>query len=158
MRRAVVVTVLGTLGGCGSKTPTATPEPVISSNPPPPEVLEPSPEPVAPTTAPPGEHDRTRFTTVLNAQHPEHGRIYRGRDGGCYVNLPFPPDEGPPVSFRPPPTEAVVCPTSMADAGWLECAHGTVLAAVDDPAACLCAVMGNPPPPPRPIACPKQEG
>jgi hypothetical protein len=43
----------------------------------------------------------------------------------------------------------------MTDPSWAECAFGTV-SATDDGTSCICAVMGNPPPPPRALStCPK---
>ncbi len=145
-RRRVVVTFLGTLAACsgGSKAPPVPPAPP-----------DPAPEPA--TTAPPGEHDRARFTRVLNPDHPEHGRIYRAADGTCFVHLPPEPSDGPPISFRPPPRGPVECPAPMTDPSWEVCAGGT-LTATEQGDACLCAVMGNPPPPPRPVDCPKAKG
>jgi hypothetical protein len=151
MRRTVVVTFLGALSACTGK---AKEEPETTMNPPP----APAPAPAPPTepAPPPPEAalDRGRFTKVLNAQHEQHGRVFRKQEAVCYVNLPFPPQEGPPVSFRPPPQQEVACPPSMTDPAWAECAHGTVTS-TDDGAECLCAVMGNPPPPPRVVSCPK---
>ena len=167
MRRTVVVTVLGTLAACSGKS--SKEEPVTTMNPPPVPAPVPAPAPPPPpvepasvplpgeirTTPSDGEWDRTRFTQVLNADDPAHGRIFRRKDPVCYVHLPFPPQEGPPVSFRPPPTQDVACPPSMTDPSWAECAFGTVMAS-DDGSACFCAVMGNPPPPPRALStCPK---
>ena len=139
MRRTVVVTFLGTLAACGKGNPD--PGPVTH------------PEPPAPAPPPAGAPDPTTATRPLNAQHPEHGRIFRKQDATCYVHLPFPPEEGPPVSFRPPPMQDVPCPPSMTDPAWSECAYGSILAN-DDASACICTVMGNPPPPPRPTTCP----
>jgi hypothetical protein len=151
MRRTVVVTVLGSLAACSGKNKE---EPVTTMNPPP---VEPAPAP-APPAEPPLEtlviHDFSKGK-VLNADDPTHGRIYRRAEPVCYVHLPFPPQEGPPLSFRPPPTEDIACPPSMTDPSWSECAFGTVTA-TEDGAACSCAVMGNPPPPPRLLStCPK---
>lgn len=139
MRRSVVVTVLGaTLSSCGSK-------PVPPTNPPP---VEPPPAPAPP--------DVRAFTKVLNATDAEHGRVYRRSDATCYVHLPFEAGDGPPLSFRPPPMKDVACPPSMTDPSWTTCAFGTV-SSTEDGSACLCGVIGNPPPPPRPIPCPVTE-
>src|SRR5688500_1820901 len=123
MRRTVVVTFLGTLGACSGKTD----EPVTTMNPPP----VPQPQPLPQPPPEPAVIDRAAFTRVLNADHAEHGRIFRKQEPVCYVNLPFPPQEGPPVSFRPPPTVDVPCPPSMTDPAWAECAYGTVSANED---------------------------
>ncbi len=160
MRRPAVVTMLGTLGALGAcsggakQTPTA--------NPPAPEIQvdrAPAPEAAAERVAPgapepPG--DLTRFTRVLNSAHAEHGRVYRSENSTCYVRLPFPEGSGPPVSFRPPPTVAVDCPSPMNDPAWDACADGSALS-TPEADACLCAVFGNPPPPPRSIVCPPHE-
>jgi hypothetical protein len=90
---------------------------------------------------------------VLNGADADR-RVFRAPDGTCYVNLPLPATEGPPVSFRPPPTEKVTCPVHMTDPSWEGCAFGTVTAD-EARSACVCMVMGNPPPPPRRLpSCP----
>jgi hypothetical protein len=178
MARPVVVTILGTLAACsgGGQKPLPGNPPMPTTQPAPDQDDETAegdeeegiPEAGADDGAaeetsgdtpgapePPG--DLTRFTRVLNPQHAEHGRIYRGSDATCYVRLPFPEGQGPPVSFRPPPTEPVDCPEVLADASWESCVHGTVLADADA-TECRCTVLGNPPPPPRLIPCPKHEG
>lgn len=89
----------------------------------------------------------------LNARHPEHGTVYvgSGDPAWCYVHVPF--DE-PPSSWVPPETERVDCPESMHDGAWLACRGGTLMA---DEASehCICAVDGNPPPPPAWAHCPE---
>lgn len=152
MRRSVVVTLLGTLA-CSKAVD---PEVPLSRNPPAPfdgvVVPEPVPPPEPePEPAPAGGDPEGR---VLNGVHPEHGLIFRNPDGTCRVNLPFPEAEGPPISFRPPPTEVVPCPVHMKDPSWDAC-FGRV---TTGPASgsCLCSVMGNPPPPPRIVSCPTE--
>ncbi|MCB9685736.1 MAG: hypothetical protein H6735_11910 [Alphaproteobacteria bacterium] len=156
-RRIVVTTLLGAAVACGHKDPPAspTPEPPVIANPPPPEPMvgnPPAPEP-PPEPQPLSTHDLTRFTRVLNGKDAEERRILRRSDGTCYVNLPLPPAEGPPISFRPPPQQDTACPPHMSDASWDACL-GTVQA-TEDLSECACLVMGNPPPPPRRLdACP----
>jgi hypothetical protein len=140
--RIVVVTSLGlSLGaGCAER---------VVANPPP---LPVAPPPVTPPPAvpPPGTHDHTRFTVVLNGADASDRRVYKSPDGSCYVVGAW--VGPPPTSYVPPPTEATPCPPHM-DATWTACAFGTVQA-VEDGSECLCAVTGNPPAPPRVVACP----
>lgn len=154
-RRIVVTTLLGAVVACGHKEPPASqvPEPPVITNPPEPERTT---NPPAPEPQPLSTHDLTRFTRVLNGKDAEERRILRRSDGTCYVNLPLPLSEGPPISFRPPPQQDTPCPPHMSDPSWDACA-GTVQA-TEDLSECACLVMGNPPPPPRRLAsCPTAE-
>jgi hypothetical protein len=108
-----------------------------SANPPPP-VPAPAPAPATPTDG------RWNGLDALGRT------IFKSPDGGCYVILPFTPD--PTRSIQPPPTERATCPPHMDDS-WLPCAFGT-LTPGDAPGSCVCAVMGNPPAPPKIVACP----
>ncbi|MBX2801175.1 MAG: hypothetical protein KTR31_26075 [Myxococcales bacterium] len=163
MRRRVVVTLLGTLA-CGSSQKTA-PEGAAAEAPVPqmpaePTQAEPAPASEGPVPSPLlGTGTSNTYVRVLNAEHAEHGRIFRAADGGCYVQLPLPPlAEGErQLSFRPRPRQAVDCPPSMSHESWQTCAQGTV-SATEEGDACLCSVTGNPPPPPRPLDCPSLEG
>ena len=149
MGRRVVITLLGAVA-CGTKTGESPP----THNPPAP-VPEAPPAP-APAPVPPPAPAEERLLNPLDAQ----GRvILRARDGSCFVTLPpkEPPDTR--LSFQPLPTEAVDCPTSMAAPEWEACVAGRVLAPADGGEGdCLCVVFGNPPPPPRKVACPKGDG
>lgn len=156
MGKRFVVTMLGALS-CGTKTGEPT------HNPPAPEPVllpEPEPQPVPqPELAPQGSvaSDGAR---ELNGRDPQNRLIFKASDGSCYIQLPPPPPapDAPPVSFRPMARETVDCPTSMQAAGWENCIGGRVLLPTDGAGECLCAVFGNPPPPPRRVACPKEEG
>ncbi len=123
----------------------------VANPPPPPPPAAPAPPapPSEPVTSP---HEQTRFTVEWNGVDADGRRIHKRSDGACYV---FGPWEGPrptTTAFVPPPTAPVACPPHMDDT-WLSCAFGTVQATADG-AACLCAVMGNPPAPPRTMPCP----
>jgi hypothetical protein len=94
---------------------------------------------------------------LLNARDAKGRAIFRTGSKGqpeCYVELPFPPLKPNEERYpgTPPPQESVKCPPSMLDAAFLECAFGTVTL---KEARCECFVMGNPPPPPRTVSCPK---
>jgi hypothetical protein len=80
--------------------------------------------------------------------------IYAGADGSCYVQLPFPPGTpiGPPGSMTPP-TKAVDCADPMQDPAWDRCLSATMHRT--DEGVCICARVGNPPPPPTKVPCPK---
>lgn len=81
------------------------------------------------------------------------GRTIGHADGKCWVELPF--DE-PPTSWRPPPTQAVDCPTAVLDdPAYAACNGGSVhLKSLGPPLDCVCYFSGNPPPPPQDVQCP----
>ncbi len=90
----------------------------------------------------------------LNPKDASERTIFLSSDGErCYVELPFPSGvQVPPGSA--PPHAAVTCPPLMSDPAWLACPTGTIQVAEEPAGACLCMVMGNPPPPPRWVHCP----
>ncbi len=94
---------------------------------------------------------------LLNPKDASDRIVYLSHGGeGCYVELPFPPDARVPPGSSPP-REIVTCPPIMSDPAWLECPTGAILAAEGVEEACLCEVMGNPPPPTRWVHCPSGE-
>jgi hypothetical protein len=137
MRRMLpVVQIVGVLG-C-STPPTPTPEPVvIATNPPPTDVI----------TAVPLDTIGT-----LNARSSLHGRVYTLGMGRCGVDLPRLPD-APVSSGINLNIGEVVCPEEMLDPAFQACAESILVR--QSPEECVCEpVTGNPPPPPRPVACP----
>ncbi len=92
---------------------------------------------------------------VLNPEDAEGRLIRRSFDGGdCYVELPF---AERPTSVRPAPTLAMECPTVMVtDPAWSGCLGGTLQVASVEPLDCVCNFFGNPPPPPKQAACPRE--
>ena len=136
MRKVVAVTLVSV--ACGSSK-----EPLHVNPPPQDPVVEPTPAPAPPTP--------TVGLRTLNATQGEQ-TVFRDQSG-CYVNV-FKAPPNPALSFQPPDHEKVDCPPTMTDASWDACLGGTV-STTADPATCVCAVLGNPPPPPREIACPK---
>jgi hypothetical protein len=154
MGNRFVVTVLGALA-CGSKSTPDQPE-VIHGNPPAPDPV-PAAIPAEPAPAEPAPVN-SRGGAMLNPTDAEGRTIFRSAEGACYIQLPPPsPEAGTPaVSFRPPVRRPVDCPPAMLTAGWEACAGGTLREGEGDD--CLCTVLGNPPPPPRVVACPAKEG
>lgn len=138
MRRQSRLVTITALVACGSHTPEV-PEPT-------PELTVAAPEPTpAPTTTP-------KPNKALNAVDAQGRMIYAGRDGGCYVHLPFPAGAQRPPGMRPP-IEALDCPPEMQHESWSDCGGGTIWA-IRDGEGCECRIMSNPPPAPRPIDCP----
>ncbi len=158
------------VAACATSTPSkpgpepvaidSTPEPVAKQDhaEPPPAVV---PEPSAPADA---SVDRAApqpirlidYPKTLNPKDGADRTIKRAWQGDkCFVELPFPPLA--PGQMRPPgsapPSKEVPCPASMLTPAYEQC-RGGVLRSKTDGSACLCFVMGNPPPPPRPTECP----
>ncbi|MFT5681875.1 MAG: hypothetical protein ACI8RZ_002793 [Myxococcota bacterium] len=161
--RLIVITALGALS-CRQETvnPPPVTEEAIQSTPPesaasrlPPLAQREAAKSTAPLPDTPAREatQGVRFNPVDDT-----GRLIQlSHDSeGCYVNLPFPPDAMVPPGTSPP-RQVVTCPPIMADPAWLECATGWILAAEAVSGACLCEVMGNPPPPPRWVHCPTGE-
>ena len=157
---------------------------VISCNPPPPTVESPlpidgppgrtvveetpGPEPVPSGLPPLADREAAMSTAPLpetlardavmgSALNPadDQGRpLYLSHSGeGCYVELPFPPGAMVPPGSAPP-MKAVTCPEILADSAWLACRTGSIHTAGPDADACICSIMGNPPPAPRWVHCP----
>jgi hypothetical protein len=78
------------------------------------------------------------------------GRVIYAAGEQCYVHLPY--DE-PPGSWHPPKRKQVDCPKSMDSAAWDQCNGGRIFRA-NEVGMCVCTRDGNPPPPPREVACP----
>jgi hypothetical protein len=83
--------------------------------------------------------------------------VKKAWDGnGCFVELPFPPlvpgQQRPPGT--PPPSQNVSCPAAMNDPAYDSCKGGVVYTN-GERSSCICFVMGNPPPAPTRVTCPK---
>lgn len=84
--------------------------------------------------------------------------IYVDGSDECYVEVPpkTPPKFPAPPGLRMMDHLAVDCPAIMDDAAWDECLYGPLMQHKTK-AECYClALGGNPPPPPRLVACPKK--
>ncbi|MFT5680848.1 MAG: hypothetical protein ACI8RZ_001754 [Myxococcota bacterium] len=156
MRRMLPVIQIVGLLGCDpaiSETPTPPPE-KPAGNPPPPE---PIPEPIpGPTGNPPAQNTiiPVALSTIgeLNAQSLLFGRVYTLGMGKCGVDVPLPPD-APQTSGIFFNISEVDCPAEMLSPAFQECRES--LLSRTDAESCVCTpVTGNPPPGPRPIACP----
>jgi hypothetical protein len=169
--RLVVITALGALS-CSQTT--SNPPPVeagppggveerpISTNPPrqASSGLPPLADRQAAKSTAPLPDTPARAATRGASRNPRDGQgraIFLSYSGErCYVELPFPEGEiFPPGSA--PPQQDVSCPPTMADAAWLECPTGEILSAEGQDDACLCEIMGNPPPPTQWVHCPAAE-
>jgi hypothetical protein len=98
----------------------------------------------------------TNYPVVLNPRDANNRAIKRMWQGDqCYVELPFPPLR--PGQLRPPgsapPAQTIACPASMLTPTFEQCRGGVVQGKADG-SACICFVMGNPPPPPKRVECP----
>lgn len=109
----------------------------------------------ATTTDPPRLAD---YPNLLNPKDAAGRVIHRAWHGsGCYVELPFaalkPGEQRPPGTA--PPTNPVACPPAMTDPAYTQCRGGTISqnGAGD---ACICFIMGNPPPLPKAVPCPSK--
>ncbi len=180
MRRSAFVVTVSAVTACAtscSRSPAPAPEPTSVTAPPPDPVPEPranahpdpSTEPAPATDAgtatnrdldaaakegPPRLSD---YSTTLNPRDSANRTIKRAWQGDqCFVELPFPPLK--PGQMRPPgsapPAQTVPCPPSMLTPAYEQC-RGGVVHGKPDGSSCVCFVMGNPPPPPTRIACPK---
>ena len=148
MGRGITVLLSGlVLGSCASRSERA------SASPPAP--------PSAATGARPAlsvaKASGPRYTIRLNAEHAEHGTIFRGADGACFVTVPR--EAAPPGEVRldhvPGDPKAVDCPERMLADFWLACPGGR-LVVTEAHDACACQPTGHPPPPPRPLTCPAE--
>ncbi|MDG1478201.1 MAG: hypothetical protein P8R54_01355 [Myxococcota bacterium] len=169
--RLVVITALGALS-CHQGTvnpPPVVPPPLSSEETAGGAAAQPtSPEAVPSGLTPLAEREAAQSTSplpdspvraslhgaLLNPKDASERTIFLSSDGErCYVELPFPSGvQVPPGSA--PPHATVTCPPLMSDPAWLACPAGTIQLAEEPADACLCMVMGNPPPPPRWVHCP----
>lgn len=125
----------------------------------------PEPEPTAeqPANPPPdaaGGEDPANLTSFPVPVNPRDGNgrvIHKAWDGnGCFVELPFPPllpgQQRPPGT--PPPTQKLACPAALNHPAYDSCKGGIVYTNAQK-SGCICFVMGNPPPIPTRMTCPK---
>lgn len=138
MRASTIVSIVG-LSGCSPQP--ATPEPPALV-----PVPAPAPEPETLTTPDQGQPGE------LNAQSSLHGRVYATGSGACAVHRPWPEGTVLPTGVHLN-LHAVDCPEAMLDPAHQSCAKGILRRLSED--ACVCEpVLGNPPPPGEPHACP----
>lgn len=161
------VVTLSAFAACTPTRPTPTNEPVTTT--PTAETsaeLEPPIEPETPAdaeatvNAPPdaaSPEPAPTLATYPNAVNPRdaNGRtIHKAWDGnGCFVELPFPPGQMRPPGSAPP-TQKVACPATMSDPAYDSCKGGVVYTD-GQRSGCICFIMGNPPPVPKRMTCPK---
>ncbi len=120
-------------------------DPLATSAPPPP----PPPPRAVKVRQATGSVDWASYSVALNP-HDAEGRVIHRVAASCYVELPF---DKPPTSVIPHPTKEVACPKEMLQPEWAACSGE--LRAKADKSECLCAMFGNPPPPPLLMDCPK---
>jgi hypothetical protein len=125
---------------------------------------EPGPEPTAEQSANPpvdagseSPANLTSFPVPVNPRDANGRVIHKAWDGkGCFVELPFPPllpgQQRPPGT--PPPMQKMACPAALNDPAYDSCKGGIVYTNAQK-SGCICFVMGNPPPIPTRMACPK---
>ena len=166
----VTVSTLSLSAACGTKTsgpdeagggvtaqhPVANPPPTGSFepervNPPPVPEIEMSDDPEAfRVRTPEGAIDWSAYTREVNARTNERKMVFRAAQS-CYVHGEM---TEAPRSWVPPPREEVACPPIMRAPHWTHCQGGRLMANVAGD-SCLCAMDGNPPPPPHLQDCPK---
>lgn len=129
-----------------------------------PEPATPEPEPSAGEAAKPpdagndeGPANLATFPVPVNPRDGNGRVIHKAWDGkGCFVELPFPPllpgQQRPPGT--PPPTQKLPCPAALNDPAYDSCKGGVVYTN-SQKSGCICFVMGNPPPIPTRMTCPK---
>jgi hypothetical protein len=137
-----------------STTPVPQPEPQPTAETPP---TEDASTVTATVDAEPAPENLGAYPKVLNPRDAQGRTIKKAWQGaGCYVELPFPPLLPGQQRYpgTPPPSQNVTCPASMNDPAYEQC-RGGVVHQNPPKSACVCFVMGNPPPPPKRIGCPK---
>lgn len=153
-----------TFSALAACTPHATPEPVpeqvaaTPTNEPEPEAVT-SSEPATVDAAVPELDENpslASYPNVLNSRDKTGRIIHKAwKDKDCFIELPFPPLLPGQQRFpgTPPPTQSLPCPDAMKEPTYEACLGGVVYQKLDQ-SACVCFVMGNPPPPPKPMVCP----
>jgi len=181
LRKSFVLTVAAMSATACQKQP----DPIHAENPPPPKT-KPSTEPTETTTAtatatsdPPSKiatrkRKRTSDATATwktptgatpwpdlvdkNPKDADGRTIYVSNDDSCFVEVPIktPPKTPLPSGSRYVDDVPLDCPAALDDPAWDECSWGTLLAHKTKPECYCTSLGGNPPPPPRLVACPKK--
>jgi hypothetical protein len=150
-----------------SATATGTPSPsesitvAVNDNPPPPKVTKKRKRSsdAGPTYKTPS--GPTPSWSDLEAKNPADadGRtIYVDASDVCYVEVPpkKPPSTPLPPGMRFMDRVNVDCPAVFDDAAWDDCNYGPLMKNKTKPECFCMSLGGNPPPPPRLVACPKK--
>ena len=107
---------------------------------------------------PPGPAPNWSDLEAKNPTDADGRTLYVDSSDTCYVEVPpkaLPKTPMPP-GLRMMDHLALDCPAIMDDPAWDECAYGPLMKNKSKPECYCMALGGNPPPPPRLVACPKK--
>lgn len=166
LRRPFVQTLaalstLATAAACGPSSETGRNPPAMTATIPPPAPSTMAGDdagasarraPVASGTPVPSAPSLADYPKTLNSVDAQGRSIFRNVADTCYVEMPW-PAQMPRPPGAPPPQASAACPPEMKLPAWETCRGGAIMAKADR-SECICFLMGNPPPPPQPNACP----